>query len=113
MSEIAQGRKRRGERIIVIDVIGEVFRVYSLATVVFCGGSLVPRGGQNIIEAAAWGKVVLYGPHMDDFRAEQELLESAGAGMTVRDEAELSRAIRELMADPLSRDRRGEAGRHL
>jgi 3-deoxy-D-manno-octulosonic-acid transferase len=58
ITEIARGRKRRDERIIVIDAIGELFKAYSLATVVFCGGSIVPKGGQNILEAAAWGKVV-------------------------------------------------------
>ena len=89
MSEIRAGRSRRGERIVVVDVIGELFKVYSLATVVFCGGSLVPKGGQNILEAAAWGKVVFHGPHMEDFRDERVLLEEAGAGITVRDGEEL------------------------
>ena len=84
MSEIRAGRSRRGERVVLVDVIGELFKVYSLATVVFCGGSLVPKGGQNILEAAAWGKVVFHGPHMDDFRDERALLEEAGAGIAVR-----------------------------
>ncbi|HEX7534215.1 MAG TPA: glycosyltransferase N-terminal domain-containing protein, partial [Syntrophales bacterium] len=61
MTDIEGGRHRTGERIIVIDVIGELFKVYSLASVVFCGGSLVPKGGQNILEPAAWGKVIFYG----------------------------------------------------
>ncbi|MBI4634338.1 MAG: 3-deoxy-D-manno-octulosonic acid transferase [Deltaproteobacteria bacterium] len=113
MTEINRGRKRDGERIIVVDVIGELFRVYSLASVVFCGGSLVPKGGQNVIEAAAWGKVVLYGPFMDDFWEERELLEGAGAGMTVRDADELLKAIRNALDDPASRDRRGARGRRL
>lgn len=53
MTEIAQGRKRHTEQVIIVDVIGELFKVYSLATVVFCGGSLVPKGGQNILENAS------------------------------------------------------------
>ena len=100
MSEIRAGRRRRGERVVLVDVIGELFKVYSLATVVFCGGSLVPKGGQNILEAAAWGKVVFHGPHMDDFRDERALLEEAGAGITVRDGEELFAGIRELLDDP-------------
>jgi 3-deoxy-D-manno-octulosonic-acid transferase len=113
MTAINGGRKRCDERVIVIDVIGELFGIYSLAAAVFCGGSLVPRGGQNIIEAAAWGKVILYGPSMDDFREERDLLEKAGAGKTVRDGGELLGAILNLMADPVSRDRRGGEGRRL
>ena len=84
----------------IVDVIGELFRVYSLATVVFCGGSLVPRGGQNILEPAAWGTVVLYGPSMEDFRDERERLETAGGGITVRDGAEMLETILALMEDP-------------
>jgi len=60
VTEMQAGKTRQYERIFVVDVIGELFKVYSLATVVYCGGSMVPRGGQNILEAAAWGKVVFY-----------------------------------------------------
>ena len=111
MSEIRAGRGRREERVILVDVIGELFKVYSLATVVFCGGSLVPRGGQNILEAAAWGKVVFYGPHMEDFRDEQALLEEAGAGITVLNGGALFEGIRGLLENPDLLRLRGEAGR--
>ena len=111
MSEIRAGRSRRGERVVVVDVIGELFKVYSLATVVFCGGSLVPKGGQNILEAAALGKVVFHGPHMEDFRDERVLLEEAGAGITVRDGEELFTGIRALLDDPDLLQRKGESGR--
>ena len=92
-------------------MIGELFKVYSLATIVFCGGSLVPKGGQNLLEAAAWGKVVFHGPHMDDFHDEQVLLGEAGAGIAVRNGEELFRGIRELLDDPDLLRRKGEAGR--
>jgi 3-deoxy-D-manno-octulosonic-acid transferase len=94
-----------------VDVIGELFKLYSLATVVFCGGSLVPRGGQNILEAAAWGKVVFYGPSMEDFSDERAMLEEVGAGVTVRNGEELLRGIRELLRNPEARRRREEAAR--
>jgi 3-deoxy-D-manno-octulosonic-acid transferase len=113
MSEIEGGRQRTGERIIVIDVIGELFKVYSLASVVFCGGSLVPKGGQNILEPAAWGKVIFYGPSMDDFRDEKELLEKAGAGMMVGNGEELLKGILTLMSDPDALARKGEEGRRI
>lgn len=113
MTEINGGKKRTSERIIIIDVIGELFKVYSLATVVFCGGSLVPKGGQNILEPAAWGKVILYGPSMEDFADEKKLLEEAGAGMTVAGEEELLRRIRELLEAPETTSRKGKAGRKI
>ncbi|HOG06607.1 MAG: glycosyltransferase [Syntrophales bacterium] len=111
MSELNKGKKRAGERVIVIDVIGELFKVYSLATAVFCGGSLVQKGGQNILEAAAWGKVVFYGRFMDDFREERALLEETGAGITVRDGADLAARLIEMIRHPEERRRLGEKGR--
>ncbi|MBM4313643.1 MAG: 3-deoxy-D-manno-octulosonic acid transferase [Deltaproteobacteria bacterium] len=111
MSDIRAGRNRRGERVILVDVIGELFKVYSLATVVFCGGSLVPKGGQNLLEAAAWGKVVFHGPHMEDFRDEQALIEEAGAGITVADGEELFAGIVDLINDPGRLRQKGDAGR--
>ena len=111
MSEILAGRSRRDERVILVDVIGELFKLYSLATVVFCGGSLVPKGGQNILEAAAWGKVVFHGPYMDDFRDERILLEEAGAGITIRSGEELFVGIWDLLEQPDILRNRGEAGR--
>ncbi len=111
LSEIAAGKQRTTERIVVVDVIGELFKIYSLATVVFCGGSLVPRGGQNILEPAAWGKVVCYGPSMEDFRGEKELLEKVGAGIPIADGNELLTTLRGLMTRPETLAARGEAAR--
>jgi 3-deoxy-D-manno-octulosonic-acid transferase len=111
MSEIQAGRSRREEKVILVDVIGELFKVYSLAAVVFCGGSLVPKGGQNLLEAAAWGKVVFYGPHMEDFRDEQALIEEAGAGITVADGEELFAGIVDILSHPDRLRQKGEAGR--
>ena len=111
MTEIRAGRKPSGERVVIIDVIGELFKVYGLATVVFCGGSLVPKGGQNILEAAAWGKVVLYGPSMDDFRDEKAMLEEAGAGITVRNGEELHERVDGLLRNPDELEQRGSRGR--
>lgn len=113
MTEIRGGKKPSGERVILIDVIGELFKVYSLATVVFCGGSLVPRGGQNILEAAAWGKVVFYGPSMDDFLEEKALLEEVGTGIPVRNGNELLENILGLMRDSRILLEKGEAAKKV
>jgi 3-deoxy-D-manno-octulosonic-acid transferase len=111
LSDINNGRKRKDERIIVVDVIGELFKVYSLAAVVYCGGSLVSKGGQNILEAAAWGKVIFYGPSMEDFSAEKALLEEAGCGVTIRNEEELLQGIIQVLENPEELKSRGEKGK--
>jgi len=110
MSRINAGEKRDGERIVLVDVIGELFKLYSLATVVFCGGSLVKKGGQNILEAAAWGKVVFHGPYMDDFRDEVKLLHEAGAAITVSGGEELYAGIDKFLDNPPLLHEKGGAG---
>ncbi|MBT9131974.1 3-deoxy-D-manno-octulosonic acid transferase [candidate division NPL-UPA2 bacterium Unc8] len=102
---------RRKSPIIILDVIGELFYVYSLGTIIFCGGSLVKKGGQNILEPACWGKVVFYGPSMEDFLVERELLGGAGAGIEVKGAASLVREAMVLLNNPEERRQRGEKGR--
>ncbi len=80
--------RRKQEPIILVDYIGDLFNIYSLADIVFCGGSLVPKGGQNILEPASWGIPVIYGPYMDDFLYAHRLLNELGAGIMVKDEDE-------------------------
>ncbi|MBP7340860.1 MAG: hypothetical protein KA957_00915 [Syntrophaceae bacterium] len=111
VSEMRAGRRRAAERVILVDVIGELFKVYALAEIVYCGGSLVPKGGQNILEAAAWGKVIFYGPSMEDFSQEAALLEAAGAGVRITCEKELLAGMQKLLAAPDELCVRGERGR--
>ncbi len=113
VTEMKSGKNREKESIIIVDIIGVLFKVYSLATVVYCGGSLVPKGGQNILEAAAWGKVIFYGPSMEDFSEEKALLENVGAGVTIKNEAELLQEIIRLLENPEEIERRGTDGRAL
>jgi 3-deoxy-D-manno-octulosonic-acid transferase len=53
--------------VILLDTIGELAGAYRLATVVFVGGSLVPRGGHNVIEPAAFAKPIVVGPYAENF----------------------------------------------
>jgi 3-deoxy-D-manno-octulosonic-acid transferase len=96
--------------VIVLDTVGELAALYAVADVVFVGGSLVPVGGHNLLEAAQRRKPVLTGPHTENFRESTSLLESVGAALVVRDAAELSSELRRLLADPDLRAKLGDAG---
>ncbi len=106
---------RKGARVdeqlpLLVDTIGELERVYALADLVFVGGSLVPHGGQNMLEPAAQGKAVLFGPHTHNFDQEAALLLAAGACLVVADAPALERELARLLADPAERERMGRAG---
>jgi len=70
--------------VVLVNTFGELFRIYSVGTILFCGASLVPLGGQNPLEPAIWGKMVFYGPSMEDFAEAKKLLEQEGAGVEVK-----------------------------
>lgn len=112
-SRIISQEDRPKEAVILVDRIGDLFALYSVATLVFCGASLVPKGGQNIFEPAAWGKLVFYGPHMEDFKEPRRQLEEVGAGIMVRDQEELEKQMAYYLGHPEERVRRGEAGRAI
>ncbi|MBW1734319.1 MAG: 3-deoxy-D-manno-octulosonic acid transferase [Deltaproteobacteria bacterium] len=99
-TEIGPGRRERTEKIVIINTFGELFNIYSVATVVFCGASLVPLGGQNPLEPAAWGRPVLYGPSMEDFQDAKELLEGADAALPIATPEELGEKILYLFDHP-------------
>jgi 3-deoxy-D-manno-octulosonic-acid transferase len=105
------GEGRKNAPVVLWDTFGELFKVYSLGTLVFCGGSLVSKRGQNILEPAAWGKVALYGPSMEDFLDAHGLLSSVGAGIMVRNEEELTERCLYLLNHSREREEKGEAGR--
>ncbi|MEA3417247.1 MAG: glycosyltransferase N-terminal domain-containing protein [Thermodesulfobacteriota bacterium] len=86
--------------IVIVDTIGELLNTYSIASIVFCGGSLAPLGGQNILEAAVWGKPVFYGPSMDDFLDAKNLLDKTGGGIQVKDGQELAEKAIYYLANP-------------
>jgi 3-deoxy-D-manno-octulosonic-acid transferase len=95
--------------VILLDTIGELSRAYALGTFVFVGGSLVKRGGHNILEPASWGKPIFFGPHMDHYSAIADTLEREGAAIRVDSGEELARQIERLAQQP---DRLAEMGRN-
>jgi 3-deoxy-D-manno-octulosonic-acid transferase len=104
------GQPRLPPHVIVVDTVGELAQMYTLADVVFVGGSLVPRGGHNVLEPALRRKPVLVGPHTDNFREAAGLLVASGGAVVVHDAASLGLELRRLLADGGLAARRGEAG---
>jgi 3-deoxy-D-manno-octulosonic-acid transferase len=94
--------------VFLLDTIGELSSVYALATFVFVGGSLVRRGGHNLMEPAARGKVIFFGPHMENYSAMASSLEREGAAVGVPDGEQLAIQIERLSDDQA---RIGEMGR--
>ncbi len=101
----SQGASLNGATdIYIADTIGELGLFYSLADVAFIGGSLVPHGGQNPVEAIKWGAAVLTGPHRNNFRDTYDALIACGGCRQVNDRNELERETAALLDDPESRE---------
>ena len=96
---------------VVLDTMGELQNIYSLAWFSFCGGSLEPLGGQNLMEAAVWGAPVLYGPSVEDFAESKSLLEKSGGGLEVTDGEDLYRQVYNLVKYPEQIRKKGAAAR--
>jgi len=81
------------------DSMGEMFTYYASCDIAFVGGSLLPLGGQNLIEACSMGKPVLIGPHTFNFEQATEMAIAAGAALRVQDSSDLARHLQTLFAD--------------
>ncbi|MBZ0104863.1 MAG: lipid IV(A) 3-deoxy-D-manno-octulosonic acid transferase [Sulfuricella denitrificans] len=99
------------ETVVVLgDSMGEMFAYYAACDVAFIGGSLLPFGGQNLIEACAVGKPVILGPHTWNFSEAADLALEAGAAVRVESEAALVRELRSLLKDAERCRHMGQAG---
>jgi 3-deoxy-D-manno-octulosonic-acid transferase len=94
----------------ILDTIGELAVAYRLATLVFVGGSFVTRGGQNVLEPAAQGKPVLFGPHMENFKDSVQVLQGRG-GIQVATPEQLLKVADELLSRPDQLDELGALAR--
>ena len=92
------------------DSMGEMFAYYAACDLAFIGGSLLPFGGQNLIEACAVGKLVLIGPHTYNFAQASELAVASGAALRVQDTKELVQALQNLFSNPGKTTEIGDAG---
>jgi len=99
--------------VLVGDTMGELPLFYAAADVAFIGGSLVPTGGHNLLEAAAVAKPVVFGPHMFNFQEISQMTLERGAGVQIEESARLAPAVSDFLGNANRRDRAGEAGRKM
>ncbi len=102
-----------GPAVLLLDTIGELAYLYQLADVVFVGGSLVPTGGHNIIEAAYFSKPILFGPHMENFQEVSASFLESYAALQVQSEEELTGKVRDLLKNPTTRQWLGRNARKV
>ena len=100
-------------KVYILDQIGHLNEAYSIATLVFIGGSLIPHGGQNPIEPAVFGKPVLFGPYMFNFKTVASALLKGSGAVRVSDAKELLEKARFLLKDKMARESLGEGAKKV
>ncbi|MDT8317978.1 MAG: 3-deoxy-D-manno-octulosonic acid transferase [bacterium] len=98
-------------QLILLDTLGELSSCYKYADLVFIGGSLVPMGGQNMLEPALQGKPVLFGPYIENFREAAAVLTKGGGAVMVKDAEDLLKWSGRLLADDKLRHQMGAKAR--
>lgn len=96
--------------VILLDTIGELSALYSIATVVFVGGSLVPVGGHNILEPALYKKPILFGPYMHNFKEIAEGFKNKKAAIEITNSDEMAKEIINILNNPDIGKKLGEKG---
>jgi 3-deoxy-D-manno-octulosonic-acid transferase len=101
------------DAVLVVDTIGQLQKFYAACDIAFVGGSLIPHGGQNMLEPAAQGRAVVFGSHTTNFRTDVELLLRERAAISVADATELGTVVAALCEDPIARHALGERARSV
>ncbi len=99
--------------VVLLDTVGELLSAYAAADIAFVGGSLVPKGGHNILEPALFGVPTLVGPHMQNFREIADIFHDAHAVGQLRDAADLSERLARWAADTSVESEMGRRAREL
>jgi 3-deoxy-D-manno-octulosonic-acid transferase len=99
--------------VLILDSIGELAALYSLADATFVGGSLVPSGGHNILEPAQFGRPPVFGPHMENFKQMADAFLNAKAGAQVTSGNALGTVWMQLIQNNEMREHVGAAAKAL
>ncbi len=97
--------------VLILDTIGELARFYSLGDFAFVGGSMVPLGGHNPLEAVQRGLPVVFGPHMGNFRDIAAIVTESGGGFQIADEDELFEQLLSWLTEPAVAKEQGQKAR--
>ena len=93
--------------VLIVDEFGKLESLYRAADIVVMGGTFVPHGGHNMLEAARWGKPVVFGPSIDNFRDIAVGLLAREAALQVQGEDALARALEKLLESREAREALG------
>ncbi len=99
--------------VLLLDTMGLLGQLFSIATVVFMGGSLVPKGGQNILEPAVFSRPILFGPHTFNFKDIVETFLEGDAALMVKDVDGLFETLKVLLKDAKMREDLGARAESL
>jgi 3-deoxy-D-manno-octulosonic-acid transferase len=99
--------------VLVLDTVGELASCFEFASIVFVGGSLVERGGHNVLEPASHSKPVVFGPHMENFREISKLFLEAQAAIQIEKASELAPTVARVLGNPSLANSLGREARQL
>ncbi|MBI4472832.1 MAG: 3-deoxy-D-manno-octulosonic acid transferase [Acidobacteria bacterium] len=98
---------------LILDTIGELAAAFEYAKVVFMGGTLVARGGHNILEPARHAKPIIFGPHMENFRDMSRIFLDGNAAIQIRRAVELAPAVARVLQTPALAAQLGNSARRI
>jgi 3-deoxy-D-manno-octulosonic-acid transferase len=99
--------------VLLLDTIGELAAAFEFATVVFMGGTLVRRGGHNILEPARHARPIIFGPHMENFRDIARLFLESNAAVQIRKPSDLAPAVKRVLSEPAYAESLGQRAKQL
>ncbi len=102
-----------GGDIVLLDTLGELVKIYSVSSICFVGGTLVPIGGHNLMEPSYFGKPVLYGSFLKSYLYMAEMLEDGGGSIRVSGESGLKAALKDLLENKDKISIMGRAGKEV
>jgi len=101
------------QTVFILDTMGQLINYYAIADIVFVGGSLIKKGGHNILEPASFAKPILFGPYMFNFRDIAELFLINQAAILVNNQEELKVKIKEFLGAPAQTQQMGQRAKEL
>ncbi len=107
------GKQANRQTVFILDTIGQLTSYYGACDIAFVGGSLIKKGGHNILEPAARALPIIFGPHMFNFRDISEMFLKNEAAILARNQEELKSGVKHLLDEPARAQKLGNSAREL